>query len=257
MTSSKLFMQAIRLLTEDPIRTLIVVGPVALVMIAVCALTLALAPELLSVGASVVAPADLPLNGLTALLLMTFIFSYALMAILWHRHTLGDTHTSLPLNVPLVLGYLWRVLILALIQLCISLAFIVPLILSNQNGGSTAGAPSLISILITTFLSQWFLVWLSLRLSLILPAAAIGRPMRMTHSWQYTHGLAGPLWGVAAVLALFNTALTAVITHLGLKTPIFLLMFELPVYILEGLLIFSILTTIYACQIKHNPPSPV
>ncbi len=257
MTSSKLLMQATRLLTQDPVKTLVVVGPAALVMVAVCAMTMMLAPELLSVGANVVAPADLPLNGITALLVMTFIFSYALMAILWHRHTLGDTHTSQPMSVPLVLGYLWRVLILALIQLFISLVFVVPLILSNQNGGSTADAPSLISILITTFLSQLFLVWLSLRLSLILPAAAIGRPMRMTHSWNYTRPLAGPLWGVAAVLALFNTALTAAITHLGLKTPIFLLMFELPVYILEGLLIFSILTTIYARQIKHNPPSPI
>jgi hypothetical protein len=226
-------------------------------MLAVCALTMMLAPEVLSVAANAVAPANLPLNGLTALLLMAFIFSYALMAILWHRHTLGDTHTSLPMSVPLVLGYLWRVLTLALIQLCISLTFIVPLILSNQNGGSAVGAPSLFFILTTTFLSQLFLVWLSLRLSLILPAAAIGRPLRMTHSWNYTRSLAGPLWGAAAVLALFNTALTAAITHLNLKTPIFLLVFELPVYILEGLLIFSILTTIYARQIKHNPPSPV
>ena len=79
----------------------------------------------------------------------------------------------------------------------------------------------------------------------------------MTHSWNYTRSLAEPLWGVAAVLALFNTVLTAAISHLNLKTPIFLLVFELPVYILEGLLIFSILTTIYARQIKHNPPSPV
>ena len=257
MTATKLLMQAIRLLTNDPMKTLIVVGPALLLMVAVCVLTALTAPELLSVGATDVVPGELPLNWLSIMLLVAFVFSYAMMAILWHRHTLGDRHTSLPMTAPLVLGYLWRVLTLALIQLIVSLVFIVPLILASQNGDPTTGGPSMISILLTTFISQLLLVWLSLRLSLILPAAAIGRPIRITHSWRYTHALASPLWGVAAVLAFINTGLTATVTALGLKSPAFVMAFELPIYILEGLLIFSILTTLYARQIKHSPPSPL
>jgi hypothetical protein len=257
MTALQLLRQAIGLLTDNPLKTLVVVGPAAALMVAVCVVTALSAPELLSIGATNVVPANLPLGWMSAVLLGVFVFSYALMAILWHRYTLGDTHVSQPMSTPLVLGYLWRVLMLALIQLAISLAFIIPLILSSQNGNGAVQSPALPSILLTTFISQLLLVWASLRLSLILPAAAIGRPIRMLHSWRYTRNLARPLWGVAAVLALLNTTITALVTSAGLKSPAFVLAFELPIYILEGLLIFSILTTVYARQVQQNPPSPL
>lgn len=257
MSAAKLLQQAIGLLTNSPIKTLAVIGPALALMIGVSILTAMTMPELLAIGASDVVPGDLPLGWLSTALLVTFVFSYALMAILWHRYTLGETHTSQPMSAPLVFGYLWRVITLALIQLAVSLAFVLPLIIAGQNGSSAAAGPSLPSVMITTFISQLLLLWLSLRLSLILPAAAIGRPIRMTHSWRYTHDLARPLWGVAAVLALINTTIAAAVTYMGLKSPTFVLVVELPIYILEGLLIFSILTTLYARQIKHNPPSPL
>jgi hypothetical protein len=257
MTATLLLKQALGLLISDPIKTLLVICPALLLMIAVCGAMIAATPELLTLGAGTGLPADIALSWMSVFLLITFVFSYALMAILWHRHTLGDTHTSLPLSAHLIIGYLGRVLMLALIQLAVSLAFIIPLILSHQNAQDIPQSPSVVSILITTFASQLMLVWLSLRLSLILPAAAIGRPIRMTHSWRITHALAGPLWGVAAVLALLNTGMTAAVTFLGLSTPAYAMLVEVPMYILEGLLIFSILTTLYSRQIKHSPPSPL
>ena len=154
------------------------------------------------------------------------------------------------------MGYLGRVLALALIQLVVSLALVIPLVISSTSAAPDGGSPALASMMLTTFVSQLILLWLSLRLSLILPAAALGRPLAMSLSWRYTSPLARPLWGVAAALAFVNTAFTGLLTLLELTAPAHVVAFELPVYILEGLLIFSVLTTLYALQIQKRAPLP-
>lgn len=249
MTALSLLRHAVSLLTKHPLKTLTVIGPALLLMI------------VLSVGIALTAPDILtstengPLGAIPSnwLLLIALALSYSLMAILWHRHTLSGISTPPPMSASLILSYLWRVVLLTIIQITVSLALIVPLLLSSQNSGTAGSPPAFPSVVLTTFVTQLLLVWLSLRLSLILPASAIGRPIRLLQSWHYTLTLARPLWGVAALLAVFNTVLTIVVSRFELTTPLHTLMLELPVYVLEGLLIFSILTTLYARQV-HNTP---
>jgi len=110
------------------------------------------------------------------------------------------------------------------------------------------GEPAMLSVLMTTFLTQLMLLWLSLRLSLILPAAALGHPITMAHSWRRTAPVSRSLWGVAAVLAVVNTVTATGFGALALARPTLVLMLEMPVHLIEGLLIFSVLTVLYARQ---------
>ena len=227
-------------------KTVTVVAPALILMGGVSLITAVMAPDVLSISP------DNPNIGLLAegllptFLIAGFVLSYALMAILWHRHTLADRPARRPMSAGLVFGYLWRVMALALIQLIASLALVLPLMILTQTGSVSARPPALASIMITTFTTQLVLLWFSLRLSLILPAAALGNPMPLAQSWRHTHSIARPLWGVAAALALVNTVFTALTTLFNLSAPGHVVAIELPVYILEGLLIFSVLTTLYS-----------
>lgn len=249
MTALSLLRHAIGLLIRQPLKTLTVIGPALVLMIGLSVMIAMTAPDI-PTSTDEGALDAIPPNWLE---LVALAFSYSLMAILWHRHTLSSLHAPMPLSAPLVLSYLWRVVLLTTVQITVGLVLTIPLILSSLNGEAGTAGPTLPSIILTTFLTQLILVWLSLRLSLILPAAAIGHPIRMKDSWQYTLALARPLWAIAALLAVFNTALMGIVSHFDLTKPHHTLMIEMPVYIAEGMLVFSILTTLYARQVHDEP----
>lgn len=247
MTALSLLRHAIGLLTRQPLKTVTVIGPALVLMIGLSLMIALTAPDILNTANT----DDINTVPSNWILLAALTFSYSLMAILWHRHTLSTLQAPMPLTVSLVLSYLWRVVMLTAVQLAVSLVMVIPLILSSQNGGPDSTGPALISVILTSFMTHLVLVWLSLRLSLILPAAAIGSPIGMLDSWRYTFTLARPLWGIAALLAVFNTVLMGLVIRYDLTQPHHTLIIELPVYVFEGMLIFSILTTLYARQV-HN-----
>lgn len=252
ITAPTLLKYAFHLLTRSPLKTLEVVTPALVLMGAVGVVAAITAPELLANG-PLLGDIDSFRDGLRiACIGLAFLFSYALMAILWHRHTLSDTRTPRRMSISLLVGYLWRVFALSLIQLAASLAMVVPLVVFSRTPEGADATPALASMMLSTFITQLVLLWLSLRLSLILPAAALGKPIRMAQSWRYTVSIARPLWGVAAVLALSNTLLTGLVTIIDFASPGYRLAIELPVSVLEGLLIFSVLTALYSVQAPRS-----
>lgn len=257
ITARSLLQNAVSLLTRNPLKTVTVVAPALILMCGVSLITALMAPDVLRISPDNPDLSQLA-NGLLPLFLIAgFVLSYALMAILWHRHTLRDRPAPHPMSFALVLGYLWRVIGLALIQLVASLALVMPLMIISQTGDTVARPPALASIVLTTFVTQLILLWLSLRLSLILPAAALGNQMPLAESWRHTDTIARPLWGVAAALALVNTAFTAITTFFELTAPGHVVALELPVYIIEGLLIFSVLTTLYSLLVQKDAANTV
>lgn len=249
-TAASLLRHALGLLTDEPLKTVAVVAPALVLMGGVGVITAASAPELLALDHVQPDLENITSVRLALVLLTTFVLSYALMAILWHRHTLRDNRTPRPLSAGLIFGYLWRVLALAAVQLAAGVVLVIPLLVARESGANPGGAPTLPSMMLTTFITQLLLIWLSLRLSLILPAAALGRPITMAKSWRCTQTLTRPLWGVAAALAVLNTALSSLTTLLDLTRPVHALVLELPLFILEGLMIFSVLTTLYAYLVQ-------
>jgi hypothetical protein len=251
-TTLSLLSHAFGLLAREPMKTISVVAPALVLMMGIGIITALTAPELLALDPAKPDLQSIKSVKLSIILLCTFVLSYALMAILWHRHTLSGTREPQPMCTRLVCGYLWRVMALALIQLAAGLALVVPLLLANHAGAGANEAPTIPAMMLTTFVTQLLILWFSLRLSLILPAAALGRPISMMRSWEYTEQLARALWGVAAVLAIINTTLTAVTALFDLARPMQALLLELPIYIIEGLLVFSVLTTLYSKQIQKD-----
>ena len=245
-----LLRQAFDLVVSRPLETVAVISPALLLMGGVGLITASMTPELLVLDPIRPDFKTIGSINLALALLASFALSYALMAILWHRHTLKETSSPLPMSPKVIFGYLWRVVALALIQLLAGLTLVLPLIAAGQGDATSSTGPAMSSMLLTSFLTQFLLVWLSLRLSLILPAAALGRPISIAHSWRSTRAISRSLWGVAAVLALINTTLSASVALVAPNQPGQLLAIELPIYILEGLLIFSVLTTLYAQQIQ-------
>lgn len=252
LSAFTLLHHAIDLLTRRPFQTVKVVAPGLILMLGVTVLTATLAPELLTPTATGPQIGFWTGGALPAALIAAFVLSYALMAVLWHRHTLSSTRVLRPLGPMLILQYLWRVGLLTVIQLTASLILVLPLTLSAQASAPDTGGPAIPSILLTTFITQLVLVWLSLRLSLILPAAALGRPISLMRSWTLTKRMSRALWGVAFLLALINTVLTATINLLAPPTLERMLALELPIYVAEGLLIFSVLTALYAHLIQKD-----
>lgn len=252
ITARSLLQNAVSLLTRSPRTTLTVVAPALILMCGVSLMTALLVPDILRIGPDNPDITGLA-NGILPLCLVAgFVLSYALMAILWHRHTLHDSRGTQPMTLSLIAGYLWRVIALALIQLIASLTMVMPLMILSQTGGGSASPPTMPSVILTTLISQTVMLWFLLRLSLILPAAAIGTPMPIAQSWQHTARIARPLWGVAAALALVNTAFAAITTLFNLTSPTHVVALELPVYVIEGLLIFSVLTTLYSLLVQKN-----
>ena len=252
LSAFQLLRHAINLLTRRPWQTIKVVAPGLILMLGVTGLTVMLAPDLLTPSATNPQITEWSGGIMQVTLIAAFVLSYALMAVLWHRYTLSGDRAPRPMGPLLMLRYLWRVGLLTLIQLAASLVLVLPLTLSAQASAPDIDGPAMPSILLTTFITQLVLVWLSLRLSLILPAAALGRPITLLKSWQLTTRMTRALWGVATVLALINTVLTAVINLMAPPTPERMLAIELPIYVAEGLLIFSVLTALYAHLIQKR-----
>lgn len=252
ITTFHLLQNSVGLLTRKPLKTVTVLAPAFVLMAMVGVFATIAAPEFLSAGDARKGASTARSGGAYIAALAAFVLSYAMMAILWHRYTLHDMGTQKPISLKLVLGYVWRALALTAIQIFFYLALLIPLIIHLRSSNASAAAPALLSILLSTFVTQLVLLWLSLRLSLILPAAALGQSISMKMSWHYTEPVTRPIWGVAAILALANTLITSLFTLIGQSSPSQRLMIEMPVYVLQGLLIFSVLTTLYSLQARKR-----
>lgn len=139
---------------------------------------------------------------LPALAISAFVFCMiaAWVAMSWHRHILlkENAVAVLPKNNSSAFdGYFDVVMNFALLAFVVFLMIkflMVPLVPVLGLGGPGG---EVVSIMINALL-----VSIVLRHGLVLPAAAIGRPMDMGESWRATSGYSGPIYTVALVITL-------------------------------------------------------
>jgi len=110
-------------------------------------------------------------------------------------------------------------------------------------GGLTGSSPA--ALLLIGLVAGVAFLWLALRLSLVLPAAALGHVMSVRESWRATEPLAGTLWALAVLLAVVNTLLGVIASMLPPADPGLRLMLDSAIYLIEGLVFVSMLTTLY------------
>lgn len=241
-----LFSHALRMLVHNPSVTFRVLMP-GLLMVFAASLAMAYfmpdqmwSPTLTPDQVELLDPST---AGAILLAGLIWLAGYALTAIFWHRHVLlmgSDRDAPLFPGLGVSLGYIWRVIIVGLIQMLAAIPILAV----------TAAVAAGLSTVLAGVIAGVLFFWIALRISLILPAAAMGQKMKVAESWTATAPLSGSLWGLAAMLALLSTVAAIVIGGLTAPGSGARVWLHTTSYLVEGLISISILTTLYGHLIE-------
>lgn len=251
---------AIRMLIHEPGTTLRVILPgLAMVLLSTIAATVLVSDVIAALSGSnanailQIAPADVLLMlalGLTGLL------GYALMAIHWHRHVLlngPERARDLRPGWSVIAFYIWRAITVALVQMLAAVPILTALTVLAGFTGWQATPGQTGSSMILGLLAGIAFVWIALRFSITLPAAAMGQRMGLLQSWIVSAPMSGAILSVAALLSLINVA-TSVTLSLLLPGPGPAgLLLETCVFLAEGIIFVSVLTTLYGHLVEKRP----
>lgn len=246
-TALALLAHALRMLIFEVGTTLRVLSP-AILLVLGCSLAIGLlAPDALEVFDA--APGDtLALTPSGALVFTVFgvvgLIGYALMAILWHRHVLlNGADGGLRPGASLIFSYFWRAVVVGCVQLLAAIPVTLVIGILGAAFMQTSGGGAVTSLL--TLGGSVIFIWIALRLSVVLPAAALGHRMAVRESWTVTQPLSGPLWGLAVLLTGVNMLISLLTLGIVPTQDALALVLGTVIFILEGLVFISVLTTLY------------
>ena len=196
---------ALRMLIFETGTTLRVIMPALLIVIASVVLAAAFVGDTLM--ALQTAPEQVMLNPPASILLVGLLgfaglIGYALMAILWHRHVLlsgMDRGQVMRPDANILMQYIGKAIVLGLVQFVASIPIVLGMGAIIAVGGGSAPV-----VVLSGFLGSLAFIWIALRLSLILPAAALGTRMTILDSWEATMDVSGTMWCVALLLTGLN-----------------------------------------------------
>lgn len=130
---------------------------------------------------------------LYAVVLLSY-FTTIPMITAWHRMViLGHTDPSARINYSIgrtEWSYLWRAFLFGLLLFAIYLVSGMSFLFPATVISSMTSSSSIVAIVMTVMLVALTLVMtgFALRISLVFPAAAVGKPISFRESWQQTHG---------------------------------------------------------------------
>ncbi len=180
-------------------------------------------------------------------ILITILVSILLsawVAVIWHRFMLlGEGPVSfMPTFRPdNVFGYILKSLILGLILVAAMIPVMIVLAMAAMVSAQL--------MLFIFVLSGIFLFYISLRISLVLPAKSIGKDMLVSQSWSATGSASLPILTAGILLAVFSAGLQSIPQYL-ISDPILKLIVSSCVGWLSLMLGVSILTTLYGHLIE-------
>ncbi len=186
-----------------------------------------------------------------------FVFVFVLLAVIfitmfwiavsWHRFILLEEYPTgiLPIfRFDRILAYFGRILLLGILMM---VAYIPMLLVFAVLGEGLAGLSVILMIVYSIFLVICFY-----RLSIILPAAAIGSPISLSDAWNNTTGVGGAILLLLLVAFLFQVLVQLVfmalafIPILGVLLSVFFGTLVLP------MINVSIFTTMYGVFIEKR-----
>jgi len=229
------------------------VGPVLIALVATLLLTALGLGSALGPGADFTQPEvsagwgfGLFLGGIVTLVLWLFVFSW--VAVAWHRFILKEEAPGRlpPLRSDLVWPYLGRSILIALILIlaAIPLGLVFGLIADGSQSLAMAGIVGILMALV--------LGWIGTRLSLVLPARAVERPMTFGESWAATASASGAIFLVVLILAVINFVLGSLFS-LILGDNLVSGLLSLVVQWFITMLGLSVLTTLYGNLVERRP----
>lgn len=180
------------------------------------------------------------------LAVFAYVILSAWMAVGWHRFILLEEFPSgyiPPWRGDEIKIYFWRVLMLALLLAAIAAAIIVLVFLiSSVVLGS-------LMLTLLAIIAIPVLTWLTFRVSMMLPAAALGESMSISESFRATEAHSGTIF-VFALIYLGVTVVLQICFGVLLFVPVLGVLFQLVGSWFSILLGLSVLTTIYGVAIQ-------
>lgn len=179
------------------------------------------------------------------------VAGYALMAILWHRHVLlsgMERSAIMRPSLRIFFTYLGKALLVGVLQLLIGIPITLGMGALAAIGGGSALLLSLLGLL-----GGVIFAWVALRISLVLPAAAVDTRMTIPDSFEATRSVASTLWGVAALMVGLNI-LSSVLSGFVISEPTaFAFLIQTLFFLAEGLVFISVLTTLFGHLVEGRP----
>ncbi len=163
----------------------------------------------------------------------------------WHRFVLLEQYPQgwvPPFELNRILAYFGRGLLL----LGVMFACMLPVVLILATAGQAAGA----LFFVVGVPLMFALIVLVYRLSLILPAAAIGRSLSLKESLDATKGAWGAIIVLLVVSGLVQVGLQAIITVMAALSPVLAELFALFIGVTMAVANISILTTFYGLYVE-------
>lgn len=244
---------ALRMLIFETGTTIKVVMPAMIMIMGSAVMAIVLAPD--AIAALQTAPDQMAVTapaGLGWLLLfgITGLLGYALMAILWHRHVLLNGAVDPAAVMPggsVFMQYVGRAVTVVCVQVLagvpITLAMgVLALVLVPLLGG--------LALFLIGVLGGLIFLWVALRISLVLPSAALAKPMRVRESWEATAPMSVTIWSISLLLAALNMGFLMLTNALTPDEGSLALIVQTVFYIVEGLVFVSVLTTLYGNLIE-------
>lgn len=199
------------------------------------------------------------LPGLTVMMVfMAVLFFFIVMAfmawvaIAWHRFILLEEYPEgwFPtFRWDEIVEYVWKLVLLSFVYGLV--AFLPLLAIAIIGGGAGAG---LGGVEFALLLLMPVFMWLSFRLSIVLPSAAVSRRMALGEAWRVTQPHSGTIFwfgviylGVTLGIRL-AIALLGIVPVVGVAASIFGIWFT-------TILGFSALTTVYGVAVEGREPT--
>lgn len=187
------------------------------------------------------------MGGLLLLLIIAVVIATALwIAVAWHRYILLEEAPSgllPPIHQDRMLAYLGRGFLLLLVFL------VTGAVLFGIVASMAAVVPAFAVILGVAVGLTMVVVFY--RLSVILPAAALGERMTLTQALEQTRGATGPILIIAVVMFLFEIAIQLGVLLLSF-IPLIGVLASLVATMFTTMLGISILTTLYGYYIEKR-----
>jgi hypothetical protein len=188
-----------------------------------------------------------PEVALAVLILMAvFVVVSAWVAVSWHRFILLEEYPGL---LPAISGrpigaYLGRTILLGLVMIVAMVPAFIVLGLLTAIFGPTPGLFSILGIGLMLYFS---FVWL--RIGLVLPGTAVGKPLGIGESWRATGPYANAILGAGALLIVLNSGISLVSAILP---PSIAALLDIVVSWITLMIGTSILTTLYGVIVEER-----
>ncbi|MCB4456931.1 hypothetical protein [Leisingera sp. McT4-56] len=207
--------------------------------------------EFLQWGVVTPLPEDSGLGGPFFLVVVLSLLIGMWSVVAWHRFVLLEEMPQgwMPhMQGSRIMAYFGRSVQIALVLICMMIpVMLFVLLVTTILSGAGPAALQLINLPIAIFVT-----YLVLRLSVILPAAALGADMGLRDAWNFTGNAFGDLLGLAAILVAAQYAAQFIAESLAVS-PSLAAGVSILVSAALALLNISILTTLYGHYVEGRP----